>query len=168
MHLLFQGRVTTWSIDGPTGWLDGKLQAYHKSFDGFRGAILYMAQISCWEQTLVTACSDGVFRCLDLLNGSCCVEINTQALSHAEPETHALHYRTDVLCSHSCTLTSDGSGLLWIQDDHLCQVEFETEHAGSLKLPGSPVRLAALLNRTHALIGFDDGALESCKLPPLA
>ena len=85
----WQGRILTWSIDGPTGWLDGKLQAYHKSFDGFRGAVVFMAAAGCWEQTLVVACSDGIICCLDLTGGDRCVEFNAEALIHTGDETGA-------------------------------------------------------------------------------
>ena len=142
----------TYSIDGPTGWLDGRLQAYHKSFDGFRGAIVFMATLSCWDQTLVTACSDGIIRCLDLVSGSCCTEIDVEAFGHAEHPMHPLQ-RASILQAHSCILTGAGSGLLWLQDNYLCQVHFESGHAGTMKLPGSAVRLAGLPDGTSCHCG---------------
>ncbi|KAK9866955.1 hypothetical protein WJX84_008066 [Apatococcus fuscideae] len=41
-----EGRVLTWRIDGPTGWLDGNLQLNHKRFDGFRGALVKLSDFS--------------------------------------------------------------------------------------------------------------------------
>ncbi len=161
---MWQGRVMTWSVDGPTGWLDGRLQSYHKSFDGFRGAIIFMAAVSCWDHTLMTACSDGIVCCLDILNGSCCTEINIQALSRVPHDP--LGGGVQTLQAHSCTLNTAGDGLLWLQDGELCQLQVESGQPSSMRLPKAADRLAALQDGTRAIVGLEDG-LVVYKLPAL-
>lgn len=163
--MLWQGRILTWSISGPTGWLDGKLQAYHRSFDGFRGALILVEATSCWEQTLVAACTDGTICCLDLESGSRCAEFDVQMLCPAGTLTDAPSYRTSVLQPHSCVLNTARDGLVWLQGTSLCQLDLENESYGAYQLPKSPVRLLALPDGLHVAVGFDDGSIGLYRMP---
>ncbi|KAK9841336.1 hypothetical protein WJX74_004086 [Apatococcus lobatus] len=160
-----EGRILTWSIDGRTGWLDGKLQAYHRSFDGFRGAVILMEVASCWEQTLVTACTDGTICCLDLVSGTRCAEFNVQALSEASSPVETPFYPHNVLQPHSCVLSNARDGLLWLQGRSLCQLELEGGRYGSLQLRSFPVRLLDQPDGVHVAVGFDNGSLDLYMVP---
>ena len=162
---LWQGRVLTWSIDGPTGWLDGKLQLNHKRFDGFRGALVCLGVLSCWDQTLVAACSDGSISCLDLLTGSRCAEFNVHALSQIDIGSGSLQYQGSILQAHSCMLNHAKNCLLWIQGGSLGQLDVEGDLYGGYKLRTSAARLLAHPDDVHVAIGCDDGTLAIHTLP---
>ena len=120
---------------------------------------------SCWEQTLVTACTDGSICCLDLVSGIRCAEFDVQTLGQAGKCKAAPPYQRSILKPHGCVLSKARDGLLWLQGPSLCQLDLESEKYGSLQLPLPPVRLLAQPDGIHVAVGFDDGSVGLYMMP---
>lgn len=129
--------------------------------------MILMEAASCWEQTLVAACTDGTICCLDLESGSRCAEFDMQMLCPAGFSSDAPSYQSSILQPHSCVLDYAKDGLLWLQGTSLCQLDLESESFGAYQLPRAAVRLLALPDGICVAIGFDDGSIGLYRMPLL-